>query len=140
MHDREGLPTDGAQLHCRLLKFQNEMQFDDQKELLCPSDKNTDESKFDITMYTKLIQVMFKEKYNIFISDLRRKRILLYHMKNKDISESNFEKEWNNACFMLKGHGFDENVHDLKNGNLLSVEKQIKILNSLERQLQGSYT
>ena len=138
LHDIEGLPTDGGELYCRLRDYEDAMQFDDQKKIICPSNKKTDESKFDITTYTSLIQAMFKGKHKDLIHDLRNNRNHLYHMANKDMPEWNFEKEWSNAYVMLQRHGFRETVHDLKNGNLPSGEKLRKILNSLERQFQGS--
>ena len=107
------------------------MKFNDQKEILCPSNGITDESKFDVTLYTSLIDVMFKPKYNRLIKDLRNNRNHIYHMANKDISESDFEKEWNSACAMLQGHGFAEMVEDLKNCNLFTIKKLQKILDSI---------
>ena len=131
LHTKEGLPVDGAQLYQKLLVYKDQMKFNDQKEILCPSNGITDESKFDVTLYTSLIDVMFKSKYNRLIKDLRNNRNHIYHMANKDISESDFEKEWNNACAMLQGHGFAEMVKDLKNCNLFTIRKLEKILDSI---------
>lgn len=36
LHTKEGLPYDGAQLCHKLLPFKDKMQFNDQKEILCP--------------------------------------------------------------------------------------------------------
>lgn len=138
LHRKEGLPSDGAQLYHNFLPFKNEMQFNDQKEILCPSNEITDESKFDITMYTGLIRAMFKQKYKSLINDLRAKRNHLYHMANKNLSEKEFEDEWNNVCSMLKKHGFTETVQDLKNDDLLKIEKISRTLDSIKGQIQGS--
>ena len=138
LHTKEGLPLDGAQLYQILLVYKDQMKFNDQKEILCPSNGITDESKFDVTLYTSLIEVMFKSKYNRLIKDVRKNRNHIYHMANKDISESEFEKEWNSACAMLEGHGFTESVEDLKNCNLFTIKKLKKIMDSIQFEDKGS--
>ena len=138
LHKKESLPYDGVQLYCKLKVYKDQMQYKDQKEILCPPDGVTDESKFDITLYTRLIEVMFQSKYNLLINDLRKNRNHLYHMANKDISQSEFENEWHSTCAMLQGHGFTETVQDLKNDNLLTIKKIEKIMDSINSKIQGS--
>ena len=138
LHRKEGLPDDGAQLYCRLKDFKNKMQFKSQKEILSPTNGIIDESKFDITLYTKLIEVMFKPKYDLLIKDLRENRNVLCHMANKDISESEFEKKWKHVCEILERHDFTEKVENLKNSNLLAIKKLGKILDSIIHQVKGS--
>ena len=138
LHRKEGLPDDGAQLYCRLKDFKNKMQFKSQKEILSPTNRIIDESKFDITLYTKLIEVMFKPKYDLLIKDLRENRNVLCHMANKDISESEFEKKWKHVCEILERHDFTEKVENLKNSNLLAIKKLGKILDSIIHQIKGS--
>ena len=138
LHRKEGLPDDGAQLYCRLKDFKNKMQFKSQKEILSPTNGIIDESKFDITLYTKLIEVMFKPKYDLLIKDLRENRNVLCHMANKDISESEFAKKWKHVCEILERHDFTEKVENLKNSNLLAIKKLGKILDSIIHQIKGS--
>ena len=138
LHRKEGLPDDGAQLYCRLKDFKNKMQFKSQNEILSPTNGIIDESKFDITLYTKLIEVMFKPKYDLLIKDLRENRNVLCHMANKDISESEFEKKWKHVCEILERHDFTEKVENLKNSNLLAIKKLGKILDSIIHQIKGS--
>ena len=138
LHRKEGLPDDGAQLYCRLKDFKNKMQFKSQKEILSPTNGIIDESKFDITLYTKLIEVMFKPKYDLLIKDLRENRNVLCHMANKDISESEFEKKWKHVCEILERHDFTKKVENLKNSNLLAIKKLGKILDSIIHQIKGS--
>ena len=138
LHTKEGLPYNGAQLYCKLIVYKDKMQFNEQKEILCPPNGMTDENKFDITLYTNLIQVMFKSKYDALINDLRKKRNHLHHMANKDMSETDFESEWSSTCAMLQRHGFNRSVEDLKIGNLLSNKNLEKILNFIESQTQGN--
>ena len=107
-------------------------------EILCPSNGRTDESKFDLTLYTSLIQVMFQSKYDCLINDLRKYRNYLCHMGNKDMSDSEFKKEWNNACNKLQVHGFTETMHNLENGYLPPIEELRKIKCSLKRQIKGN--
>ena len=137
LHTKEGFPEDGSQLYDELLPYKDKMQFPDQKEILCPQSGVTDESKFDITLYTKLIEKMFKGRYQDLIKDLRQNRNNLYHMANKDISDPVFEKRWKSACDMLQRHGFTEAVDDLKTGSLLTIEKLEKILKSIPSQIEG---
>ena len=138
LHTKEGLPYDGAQLYHKLLPFKDKMQFNDQKEILCPSNEITDESKFDITLYTGLIRAMFKQKHNSLINDLIAKRNHLYHMANKNLSEKEFEDEWNNVCSTLENHGFTEAVQDLKIDDLLKIEKVSRTLDSIKSHIQGN--
>ena len=138
LHKNEGLPYDGAQLYCKLKIYKGQMQYKDQKEILCPPNGLTDESKFDITLDAKLIEVMFKPKYNLLINDLRKNMNHLYHTANKDISQSEFEKEWNRMCATLQGHGFTGRVQGLKTGNLLTIEKLGKTLDFIKSEIQGS--
>ena len=132
VHSKKGLPKDGLQLYHELLPFKDSMQYHDQKEILCPASGVTDVSKFEITLYTKLIEKMFEGRHTMLIKDLRKIRNDLHHMSSKDTSDSDFEKQWRSACDMLQGHGFNETVEDLKTGSLLTIEKLEKILKSIE--------
>ena len=138
LHTKEGLPEDGSQLYHELLPYKDKMQYPDQKEILCPQSGITDESKFDITLYTKLIEKVFKARHRDLIKDLRQNRNNLHHMANKDISDPVFEKRWKSACDMLQRHGFTEAVDDLKTGSLLTIEKLEKILKSIENLIKSS--
>ena len=136
LHTKEGLPEDGSQLYHKLLPYK--MQYLDQKEIVCPQSGITGESKFDITLYTKLIEKMFKRRHQDLIKDLRKNRNDLHHIASKDISNSDFEKRWKSACDMLHRHGFTKKVDDLKTGNLLTIEKLEKIMNSIQNLIKGS--
>ena len=138
LHTKEGLLEDGSLLYHELLPYKDKMQFNNQKEILCPQSGVTDESKFDITLYTRPIEKMFVGRHNLLIKDLRKTRNDLHHLANKDISDSDFEKRWKSACDMLQRHGFTEAVDDLKTGSLLTIEKLEKILKSIENLIKGS--
>ena len=139
LHIKECFPYDGAQLYQKLEFYKDKMQYKDQKEIICPSNRITNESKFDISLYTKLIEVIFKSKYKTMISELRKKRNHLHHMAVKDICDSEFETEWSSICDMLQKYGFTENVKDLKNDNLLANEKLQTTLDSIERHFRGNF-
>ena len=113
------------------------MQYREQKLILCPSNGITDESKFALTLYAKLLEVLFKAKYRPMFTNLRKCRNDLFHMGNKEMSELDFEIKWNDTCKMLKSHGFTESVKDLKNGNLPAEEELRKIVADFESQIQG---
>ena len=138
LHAKGGLPKDGSQLYHELLLYKDKIQYPEQKKILCPQSRVTDESKFDITLYTKLIEKMCKGRHQDLIKDLRKNRNDLHHMANKDISDSDFEKRRKSACDMLQGHGFTETVDDLKTGSLLTIKKLEKILKSIESLTKGS--
>lgn len=137
LHSKESFSRDGRQLYVELEPYKVKMQYREQKLILCPSNGITDETKFDIALYTSLIQVMFGSKYDALIKDLRDKRNELHHMANKNMSQSDFDKHWHSTWFMLKGHGFNKVVADLKTGNLLSNRNLEKILGFIERQTEG---
>ena len=137
LHTKEGLTTDGAELYQTFKDYGIKGLHRKQQEIVFPKNGKTDESKFDITLYTHLIQQMFPSTYNELIKTLRGIRNDLCHMPDKKISESDFEKQWNIICTELQKHGFNEPVNELKTGYLPSIESVKKILESIERQCQG---
>ena len=137
LHSTEGYSCDGRTLYVELEPYKEKMQYQDQKLILCPSNGITDESKFDLTLYTKLLEVLFKPKYASMIRDLRKYRNKLFHMGNKQMSELDFEFRWSDTCKMLRSHGFTESVNDLKNGSLPAEEELRKIVADFERQIEG---
>ena len=48
LHRKEQLPDDGAQLYSKLEIYKINMHYQMHEEILCPSDKIIDESKFDL--------------------------------------------------------------------------------------------
>ena len=140
LHIKEELPFNGAQLYRKLKVYKKETLFKEQEEILCPPNGIIDENKFDIILYTDLIDVMFKTKYKSLVDDLRSYINRLCHMARKDMSEKEFNKEWNNTCFMLRKHGFADNVADLKTGKLRPDKELIrKMVDSIEKQNCGNF-
>ena len=77
LHDQEQLPTEGAKLYQELVGLKNKIcRFKDQYDTLCPPNGITDETKFDLTLYTSIIQQKFPNKYDSLVIDLRHARSL----------------------------------------------------------------
>ena len=108
LHKKERLPTDGAKLFAELKDLKSKIcRFKEQEEILCPSNGVTDESKFDLTIYTSIIQIKFANKYTSLLTDLRNSRNKEFHRGDKSLSDIEFNELWNNAKQMLQSHGFD---------------------------------
>ena len=137
LHTKEGLATDRAELYQTLNHYNITGLNKKQEEIVFPKNGKTDESKFDITLYTHLIQQMFSSTYNDLIRTLRDMRNYLCHMAYKKISESDFQRQWNFVYSKLQKHGFNEPVNELKTGYLPSIESVKKILESIMHQCQG---
>ena len=108
LHAKEHLPTDGAELYKELEGFKSKIcRYKDQQEILCPSNGITDENKFDVTLYTNIIEKKFPKRYDSLVTDLRNARNTECHRGNKKISDSEFNQLWNDTTQMLQKHGFD---------------------------------
>lgn len=137
LHIKEGLPTDGAELYQKLKDYDIKELNRYQQRIVFPKNGKIDEDKFDITLFTNLIQQMFLSRHNDLITTLRDIRNGLCHMSDKKISDSDFQKQWNSICAKLQKHGFNERVDELKIGHLPSMESVKKILKSIVHQCQG---
>lgn len=142
----EGMPSDGVELYKQLKKYDIRNLKDDQEKIVFPKEKRTDVHEFDITLWTHLIQQMFKSgkktKYYHLTKTLRDIRNPLSHMSllGKEISDLDFEEKWKSTCAKLKECSFkiDQTVKDLKMCPLVSITDIQKILKRIELQLPGS--
>ena len=66
------------------------MHFQIHKEILCPSDQFIDDSKFDLMIYTAVIQTMYGDRYKVVVQDLRVLRNQSYHITKKIIKPRGF--------------------------------------------------
>ena len=125
IHVNENLPTDGAKLYQELISLKSKIcRYQNQHQVLCPSSGITDERKFDLTLYTSIIENKFPNKYNRLVADLRQSRSDEFHRGNKSLSNKEFDQLWNNTTQMLESHGFDiQLVGDLKTCDLSSTQK-----------------
>ena len=104
LHVEIGAPEDGKKLYIYLDQFTSAFEQEgisaDQKKKLFPSCNITDEDKFDITLYSLIINTIIKfKKLKIqtnrkFIYGLRNLRNRIYHMGDKKIEQVDFETEW----------------------------------------------
>ena len=111
LHTKEGLPTDGEDLYIYLSfhkQYINPEKF--QSELLYPPNEITDESKFDITLYTRVIHGLYGTKYKRLLDDLRNLRNTEFHKGNIDLTEAEFKELWEKASNILESHDFDMNL------------------------------
>ena len=121
---RERMPTDGALLYTELEGLKSKIQYPDQREIVLPSSRITDHNKFDLTLFTSIIEKKFGDTYKTLVHDLRRARNKEFHRGNKKLSDTEFDNLWNETTNMLENHGFDMNlVDDLKTSNPLSHQK-----------------
>ena len=108
LHAKEHLPTDGAELYKELEGFKSKIcRCKNQQEILCPSNGITDENKFDVTLYTNIIEKKFPKRYDSLVTDLRNARNTQSHRGNKNLSDLEFNQLWNDTTQMLQKHGFD---------------------------------
>ena len=122
----EKLPTDGALLYAELESLKSKIcRYPDQCEIVFPSSKITDHNEFDLTLFTSIIANKFGDKYKKLVDDLRHVRNKEFHRGNKKtLSDTEFNKLWNDITNMLESHGFDMKlVIDLKSADLLSHQK-----------------
>ena len=121
---RENLPTDGTLLFKILEPLKPQMQFQDQRNTLCPSTGTTDCDEFDLTLFTSVIAKLFKDRYKSLVQDLRGARNTEFHRGNKRISDNKFKLLWYKTMRMLEKHGFDTQlVVDLEVCDLFSHEQ-----------------
>lgn len=116
LFNQEKLPTDGALLYEELKGLKSAIcRFQDQADILCPTNGITDHTKFDVTLLTSIIDQKFGDRYKSLVSDLRNARNRECHRGDKKLSVTEFEQLWNDTTDMLKKYGFDLSlVNDLK--------------------------
>ena len=126
----ENLPEDEAQLFKRLEPLKSRIcRYPNQHEILCPLTGKTDHSKFDVTLFTSIIAVIFRSKYKSLVDDLRKARNDLSHKGDKSLSDFHFNQLWNDTSQMLVKHGFDPKlVDELKDYDPVSLQKFSDIL------------
>ena len=116
---QEQLPTDGKLLYKELESVS--CQYKGQREILCPTSGITDCDKFDITLYTRVIQRKFGNKYDSLVNDLRDARNKLFHIGKKEIPDKEFNQLWKDTTDMLQKHNFDLALVDgLKTSDIFS--------------------
>ena len=105
---KERLPEDGKLLY-DFLKYR---EYDinpnrDQRFVLYPHNNCTDKSEFDITLYIRIIQGIWGNKYEKYLDNLRKLRNRLFHTGSTNLTEANFTALWNYASNALERYNFD---------------------------------
>ena len=137
----ERLPEDGKLLY-KILK-DNEFYIKPNREqglFLYPDNHCTDKSKFDITLYTRIIQGLYGNKYVYYLNNLRKLRNKLFHTGSTNLTQADFETLWRDASNTLESYNFDMNsVAGLKDCEFsLPHEYGKPLLHCIERLLQGN--
>lgn len=108
LFNKEKLPTDGVKLCCELKPIQSKIcHFEEQFKVLCPSNGISDYTKFDLILLTRIVHKKSGTKYKSLAHDLREVLKELFHRDNKEVSEKEFGRLWDDTILMLKIHGFN---------------------------------
>ena len=104
----ERLPEDEKLLY----SFLKNNEFDikpnrDQRSILYPHNHCTDKSKFDISLYIRIIQGLCGSKYEKYLDNLRKLRNRLFHAGCTNFTEADFKMLWSDASNILKWYNFD---------------------------------
>lgn len=115
----EKLPTDGVKLCNELKPIESKIcHFEEQLKVICPSNRISDHTKFDLILLTSIIHNKFGIKYKSFVHDLREALRNFFQRDGKLISDKEFDRLWNDTIIMLRIHGFDPKlVGDLKSSH-----------------------
>ena len=125
LFNKENKSEDEVELFKLLKPLESKIcPFKDQHKILCPSTGKTDHSKFDVTLFTNIIKVLFKDKYKSLVEDLKQARNRESHRGDKSLSDSDFNQLWNDTSNMLVSHGFESKlVDEVKECDLFSHQK-----------------
>ena len=136
LHQFENLPVNGAQLFQSLNRKRAE--FDrllrknvlkqDQYDFIFPANGITDIEKFDITLFTFVISVMFgRQKYQQLIDELRKWRNEEFHQGQIEMTKIEFSNKWNAFLQLVQNFGIiPSDYDDLKYG---ALDRQSQISN-----------
>lgn len=133
LHTKENIPDDGAELYCRLLKYKERLHYEIYEEVLCPSNKIIDESKFDLLVYMTVIYYICGVTYQEILQKVSHQRNKIFQMEDVSVCTKDFQRLWNEACAVLCIPGIDIKLPNmLKTCDLFSVEEYEGILDFLE--------
>lgn len=121
LFNREALPFDGAQLFQELNNCRNEEKWrklpEKIKKVIFPSSGFIDLSKLEMSTYKHIIELKFPSEYKDTLHDLKDLKNLVYHMGDKELSETYFDSYLEMVVSKFKKHGFTlVSVQDPKTG------------------------
>lgn len=123
LHTKESLSHDGAQLYHELKEFKTERWYKDQHKVVFPKSGIIDERRFDISIYMKIIELKFPEKYENLIKILNGLRNHVYYMGDKNLSEEDFLSEWETATSKLQSLGFNSSMLEKLGFDKMLIQK-----------------
>ena len=137
----ERLPVDGKLFYSIL--WRNEYRIKPnryQRFILYPQSHRTDKSKFDISLYIRIIQGLCGNKYEQYLDNLRKLRNRLFHTGCTNLTETDFNTLWNDASDILKWYKFNmSSVAGLKDCEFSLLQEYGKaLLNCIEALLKGN--
>ena len=134
VHTVENLPVDGADLYQVLngkradfdkLLRKNVLK-QDQYDFIFPGNGVTDIKKFDITLFTFVLSVMFgKRKYQQLVEELRKWRNEEFHQGQIEMTKVDFDNKWNAFLQLVGNYGIDPN--DFADLRTCALDKQTQV-------------
>ena len=137
LHNLEHLPINAGQLYNALkakesqfkkLRSKNIIK-QNQYDLIFPANGLTDISKWDITLFTLVIRVMFgKQKYQMLVDELRDWRNENFHKGKVWFSKNEFNQKWNDLLHFFGQYGV--NVNRIAKLKKCSLDKKSQYWNA----------
>ena len=110
---KEMWPTDGVELYRRQESEQSRIcQLNNEYQILCLSGGFIDHHDFDVTFFTRVIEIIFGSKYQSLLKDLRNSRNQECHKSNKELPNTELEAFWKCTADILQNHGFNLSLGD----------------------------
>ena len=113
--------SDGVQLYKRLKPEQSRIcWFNNQHQVLSQPSGIANYKDFDLTFFTRIIEVIFESKYGLLVNNIRNLRNQECHRSNEEVPNTDFGNLWKLTA-MLEKCIFDLSlVDDLKDGDPFS--------------------
>ena len=100
---KENWPSDGVQLHKRLKPEQSRIcSFKNQCQVFCPSRGIANHNDFNLTLFMRIIEVIFGSKYKSLVNDMRNLRNEECYRSNKEIPDTDFDNLWKCTAYMFE--------------------------------------
>ena len=123
-HDKGKIPDNGNRLYEHLLLNERDLKRkcrQEQLELIYPKNKITDTSKWDITLFTCVIHIIFghDKYYKDFIDELRDYRNSFFHKGTVQMSQDEFNEDWDKISKFFVRYGVEQSdIDTMKTCNL----------------------
>ena len=133
---------DGVEIYQKLEPYKETIRkmYKYQQKVLLPDDKVTNTAKLDFALTTHIIEILDTRKKHLPIKELRDVRNELFHKPDhqRDMTEEQFSKYWNQISQLLTRLGYDMNqLIGLKTVDQLS-ERRKKIVEDIRPYIKGN--